>query len=71
MCKRSMNTTLHTFQACVTVHLHPIFVRFAPLTYNRYASGAETNEPGAHLNGYSLRVEGNLLPRLNGYGVVN
>ncbi|HFQ80645.1 MAG TPA: hypothetical protein ENK33_04645 [Desulfobacterales bacterium] len=40
----------------VTVHLHPIFVRF----------GAETNEPGAHLNGYSLRVEGNLLPLLNG-----
>ncbi|VAW41258.1 hypothetical protein MNBD_DELTA03-1051 [hydrothermal vent metagenome] len=51
----------------VTVQMHPIFVRFAPLTYKRYASGAETNEPGAHLNGYSLRVEGNLSPLLNGY----
>ena len=28
----------------VTVHLHPIFVRFVPLTYNGYASEAETNE---------------------------
>ncbi|VAW39319.1 hypothetical protein MNBD_DELTA03-687 [hydrothermal vent metagenome] len=31
----------------VTVHLHPIFVRFVPLTYNGYASEAETDEVSA------------------------
>ena len=42
----------------VTVHLHPIFVRFALLRYREYTSESETNQSGAHLNGYryELRV---------------
>ena len=44
----------------VTVHLHPIFVRFALLRYREYTSEGETNKSGVHLNGYSyeLRVIG-------------
>ncbi|GBE52500.1 hypothetical protein BMS3Bbin14_00971 [bacterium BMS3Bbin14] len=40
----------------VTVHLHPIFVRFALLRYREYTSEGETNESGAHLNGYSYEL---------------
>jgi len=40
----------------VTVQLHPIFIRFALLTYRKYASEGETNESGAHLNSYILDV---------------
>ncbi|VAW34117.1 hypothetical protein MNBD_DELTA03-1882, partial [hydrothermal vent metagenome] len=49
----------------------PIFVRFALLTYRGYASEAETNEPGAHLNGYSYELRVILLPLLNGYKSFN
>ncbi|GBE12686.1 hypothetical protein BMS3Abin13_00978 [bacterium BMS3Abin13] len=40
----------------VTVHLHPIFVRFALLRYREYTSEGETNESGTHLNGYSYEL---------------
>ena len=40
----------------VTVHLHPIFVRFALLRYREYTSEGETNKSGAHLNGYSYEL---------------
>ncbi|GBE52768.1 hypothetical protein BMS3Bbin14_01243 [bacterium BMS3Bbin14] len=40
----------------VTVHLHPIFVRFALLWYREYTSEGETNKSGAHLNGYSYEL---------------
>jgi len=46
----------------VTIHLHPIFVRFALLTYREYASEGETNEPGAHLNSYGYEFMGIYCP---------
>jgi len=36
------------FKKFVTIQLHPIFIRFALLTYREYASEVETNESGAH-----------------------
>ncbi|GBE12219.1 hypothetical protein BMS3Bbin14_01302 [bacterium BMS3Bbin14] len=47
---------MYSVAALVTVHLHPIFVRFALLRYREYTSEGETNESGAHLNGYSYEL---------------
>ncbi len=45
-----------SFLSNVTVHLHPIFVRFALLRYREYTSEGETNKSRAHLNGYSYEL---------------
>ncbi|GBE53596.1 hypothetical protein BMS3Bbin14_02095 [bacterium BMS3Bbin14] len=56
MLSSSAMLMISALERIVTVHLHPIFVRFALLRYREYTSEGETNESGAHLNGYSYEL---------------